>query len=93
MSETRPVIGEKYTIQEGDTITEIAFLAYDDARRYRELAAHNADVPGFNPARLTPGLVIDVPQPDYLPMPGGIGGMRSSAGRVLSLRASEGSRP
>lgn len=87
MSRTQPVIGQKYTIQPGDTITEIAFVAYGDARRYVELAAHNSAVPGFNPARLRPGLEIDVPEPDYLPLPAGVGGFRASAGRSFSLRA------
>ena len=87
MSAVQPVIGQKYTIQPGDTITEIAFVAYGDARRYVELVAHNNDVPGFNAARLMPGLEIDVPEPDYLPLPGGVGGFRASAGRSFSLRA------
>jgi hypothetical protein len=87
MNRVQPVIGQKYTIQPGDTITEIAFVAYGDARRYVELVAHNTGVPGFNPARLSPGLVIDVPEPDYLPLPGGVGGFRASAGRSFSLRA------
>lgn len=86
MSTTGPVIGQPYTVQDGDTITEIAFVAYGDARRYLELVAHNSGVAGFNPARLAPGLVIDVPEPDYLPLPGGIGGFRASAGRSFSLR-------
>jgi hypothetical protein len=86
VSTTGPVIGQSYTIRDGDTITEIAFVAYGDARRYVELVAHNSEVPGFNPARLAPGLVIDVPEPDYLPLPGGIGGFRASAGRSFQLR-------
>jgi hypothetical protein len=86
MTVTGPTIGQKYTIQPGDTISEIAFVAYGDARRYLELVAHNKDVPGFQPARLRPGLEIDVPEPDYLPLPGGVGGFRASAGRTFSLR-------
>jgi hypothetical protein len=85
MSTTGPVIGRPYTVRAGDTITEIAFVAYGDARRYLELVAHNSTVDGFNPARLTPGLVIDVPEPDYLPLPGGIGGFRASAGRSFRV--------
>jgi hypothetical protein len=87
MSHSTPTIGEPYTVCEGDTITEIAYVAYGDARRYIELAEHNRAVAGFNAARLTPGLVIDIPQPDYLPMPSGIGGMRTSVGRVFKVDA------
>jgi len=87
MNQAQPQIGQTYTIQPGDTITEIAFVVYGDARRYVDLVAHNSSVPGFNPARLRPGLVIDVPEPDYLPLPAGVGGFRSSAGRSFSLRA------
>lgn len=85
MSHPIPTIGQPYTVREGDTITEIAYVAYGDARRYVELVEHNRAVPGFNAARLTPGLVIDIPQPDYLPMPSGIGGMRTSAGRSFKV--------
>jgi hypothetical protein len=83
--EAGPTIGAAYTVREGDTITEIAFLAYGDARRYVELAMHNEQVPGFNPARLRPGLRIDIPEPDYLPMPSGLGGMRGGVGRSFSV--------
>ena len=86
MTATVPTIGQKYTVQPGDTITEIAFVAYGDARRYLELVEYNKRLPGFEPARLRPGLEIDVPEPDYLPLPGGIGGFRASAGRSFSLR-------
>lgn len=82
-----PTIGQPYVVREGDTITEIAYLAYGDARRYVELVEHNRAVPGFRPARLTPGVVLDIPKPDYLPMPSGIGGMRTSAGRTFKLDA------
>lgn len=87
MSQPTPTIGQPYTVQEGDTITELAYVAYGDARRYVELVEHNRAVPGFNAARLTPGLVLDIPQPDYLPMPSGIGGMRTSAGRSFKVDA------
>jgi hypothetical protein len=86
MTPPQPTIGEKYTIQDGDTITEIAFVAYGDARRYAELALHNADVPGFNAARMRPGLEIDIPEPDYLPMPRGVGGMRGGIGKSFTMR-------
>jgi hypothetical protein len=89
MSEPTPTIGQSYVVREGDTITEIAYVAYGDARRYVELVEHNRAVPGFNPARLVPGTVIDIPQPDYLPMPSGIGGMRTSAGRAFKVDAPE----
>ncbi|HWO18196.1 MAG TPA: hypothetical protein VNO30_05450 [Kofleriaceae bacterium] len=87
MSQEVPTIGQPYTVREGDTITEIAYVAYGDARRYVELVEHNRAVPGFNAARLAPGLVLDIPQPDYLPMPSGIGGMRTSAGRTFKVDA------
>jgi hypothetical protein len=83
MSAPKPMIGQKYEIQPGDTITEIAFQAYGDARRYLEIAEHNSAVPEFRPARLTPGLIIEIPQPDYLPLPRGIGGMRGTVGKVF----------
>ncbi|WP_149823092.1 LysM peptidoglycan-binding domain-containing protein [Streptomyces tailanensis] len=86
MSTPRPEVGGPYTVQEGDTITEIAFLAYGDARRYVDVAEHNKDVPGFAPARLRPGLVISIPEPDYLPRPSGLGGMRGGAGQTFALR-------
>lgn len=89
MEDIGPIIGSKYKIQDGDTITEIAFLAYGDARRYVELAMHNASVPGFKPTSLQPGLEIDIPQPDYLPMPRGVGGMRGSIGKSFSVRPVE----
>lgn len=85
MNRPSPVIGAPYTIQPGDTITELAFIAYGDARRYVELAEHNKDVPGFAAARLRPGLRIEIPEPDYLPMPSGVGGMRGSAGQRFSI--------
>lgn len=84
MSASKPIIGQKYEIQPGDTITEIAFQAYGDARRYLEIAEHNSATPGFRPARLTPGLVIEIPQPDYLPLPRGIGGMRGTVGKIFT---------
>lgn len=87
MTHPTPTIGQPYIVREGDTITEIAYVAYGDARRYVELVEHNRTVPGFNAARLTPGLVLDIPQPDYLPMPSGIGGMRTSAGRAFKVDA------
>ena len=87
MSHPTPTIGQPYTVREGDTISEIAYVAYGDARRYVELVEHNRAVPGFNAARLVPGLVLDIPQPDYLPMPSGIGGMRTSAGRAFKVDA------
>jgi phage tail protein X len=87
MSDAGPVIGQKYVVRGGDTITEIAFIAYGDARRYVELVEHNKGLPGFNPARLRPGLELDIPEPTYLPLPGGVGGFRSSAGRSLQMRA------
>ncbi len=86
MRDTGPVIGQKYLVREGDTITEIAFTAYGDARRYVELVEHNKDVPGFQPARLSPGLELDIPEPSYLPLPGGVGGFRATAGRTMRLR-------
>jgi phage tail protein X len=82
-----PTIGQPYTVREGDTITEIAYVAYGDARRYVELVEHNRGVPGFNAARLRTGIVLDIPRPDYLPMPSGIGGMRTSAGRSFKAEA------
>jgi hypothetical protein len=84
MNPPMPVIGAAYTIQPGDTITELAFTAYGDARRYLQLAEHNKEVPGFVPARLRAGLEIEIPEPDYLPMPSGVGGMRGGAGRAFS---------
>ncbi|GAA4054756.1 hypothetical protein [Actinomadura miaoliensis] len=86
MTRPRPTIGQKYTTQAGDTITEISFVAYGDARRYAELALHNADVPGFNAARVIAGLEIDIPEPDYLPMPRGVGGMRGGIGKSFTMR-------
>lgn len=86
LTSAKPVIGQKYIVQGGDTITEIAFQAYGDARRYSELAMHNQTIPGFNPARLIPGMEIDVPEPDYLPMPRGVGGMRGGVGRSFSVQ-------
>lgn len=85
MSDATPVIGATYTVKKGDTITEIAFLAYGDARRYLELAMHNQTVPGFNPARLRAGMEIEIPEPDYLPMPSGVGGMRGGVGKSFSV--------
>jgi hypothetical protein len=82
-----PTIGQPYTVREGDTITAIAYVAYGDARRYVELVEHNRAVAGFNAARLAPGIVLDIPRPDYLPMPSGIGGMRTSAGRSFKVDA------
>ncbi|MEU1181200.1 LysM domain-containing protein [Streptomyces sp. NPDC005820] len=90
MSTARPEIGGTYTVREGDTITEIAFLAYGDARRYTDLAEHNKDVPGFVAARLRPGLRIAIPEPDYLPRPSGLGGMRGGAGQSFALRDERG---
>jgi len=86
MTRPQPTIGQKYTVQEGDTITEIAYVAYGDARRYTELVEHNKAVIGFNAARLRPGIELDVPEPDYLPTPGGVGGFRASAGRSFRIR-------
>ncbi len=91
MNRPTPMIGATYTIQPGDTISELAYIAYGDARRYQELAEHNKDVPGFVAARLRPGMEIEIPEPDYLPMPNGIGGMRGSAGRAFSV-SGEGQR-
>ncbi|KKK04963.1 LysM peptidoglycan-binding domain-containing protein [Micromonospora sp. HK10] len=93
MTRPGPVIGQPYVVQQGDTITEIAFVAYGDARRYVELVAHNRDLPDFNPARLRPGMELDIPEPDYLPLPGGVGGFRASAGRSFQLRPSAAQRP
>jgi hypothetical protein len=85
MSEPRPNVGHPYEVAPGDTITEIAFQAYGDARRYLEVAEHNRDLPGFDPVRLTPGLIIEIPQPDYVSMPRGIGGMRGTVGKIFKL--------
>ncbi|MFL6116422.1 MAG: LysM peptidoglycan-binding domain-containing protein [Catenulispora sp.] len=90
---TVPTIGAEYTVQDGDTITELAFAAYGDARRYQELAEHNKDVPGFVAARLRPGLRIEIPEPDYLPMPSGVGGMRGGAGRTFAAAEPPAPRP
>jgi hypothetical protein len=92
VNQRQPVIGQAYVVQEGDTITEIAFVAYGDARRYVELVAHNKNLPDFNPARLRPGLELDIPEPDYLPLPGGVGGFRASAGRAFQLQPSAAER-
>ncbi|MEU2022450.1 fatty acyl-AMP ligase [Streptomyces sp. NPDC016469] len=81
-----PVIGSSYVVKAGDTITEIAFTAYGDARRHQELALHNKNVEGFNAARLRSGMEIDIPEPDYLPMPSGLGGLRGNVGRSFSIR-------
>ncbi|MFI9819148.1 AMP-binding protein [Streptomyces sp. NPDC052013] len=81
-----PAIGSRYAVRPGDTITEIAFLAYGDARRHQELALHNKDVAGFKAARLAVGMVIDIPEPDYLPMPRGLGGLRGGVGKSFSVR-------
>ena len=89
MSASKPIVGQKYEIQPGDTITEIAFQAYGDARRYLEVAEHNSGVPGFDPVRLAPGLVIEIPQPDYVPMPRGIGGMRGTVGKIFKVERAE----
>jgi hypothetical protein len=89
MNRSMPTIGASYTVQSGDTISELAFIVYGDARRYLELAEHNKDVPGFVAARLLPGLEIEIPEPDYLPMPSGIGGMRGSAGRTFSMNGDD----
>lgn len=89
MSASKPIVGQEYEIQPGDTITEIAFQAYGDARRYLEVAQHNSGVPGFNPARLTPGLIIEIPQPDYVPNPRGIGGMRGTVGKIFKVERGE----
>ncbi|WP_428266263.1 LysM peptidoglycan-binding domain-containing protein [Haliangium sp.] len=85
MSVPKPVIGQKYEVQPDDTITEIAYQAYGDARRYLEIAEHNRDLPGFHPARLVPGTVIEIPQPDYVPMPRGIGGIRGTVGKIFKV--------
>lgn len=81
-----PAIGSRYVVRPGDTITEIAFTAYGDARRHQELALHNKDVPGFKAARLATGMEIDIPEPDYLPMPRGLGGLRGGVGKTFSIR-------
>ncbi|MFI2369831.1 AMP-binding protein [Streptomyces sp. NPDC018833] len=81
-----PAIGSRYVVRPGDTITEIAFIAYGDARRHQELALHNKDVPGFKAARLAVGMEIDIPQPDYLPMPRGLGGLRGGVGKSFAVR-------
>lgn len=89
MNASRPTSGQQYVIQSGDTITELAFQAYGDARRYIEIAERNSRLPGFDPAHLQPGLSIEIPNPDYLPMPSGIGGMRGTVGKTFKIERSD----
>lgn len=85
MDRKKPVIGEPYVVQPGDTVTEIAFQAYGDARRYIEIVECNRDTEGFkNPARLAPGTVLTIPNPDYVSMPRSLGS-RSTVGRSFNI--------
>jgi nucleoid-associated protein YgaU len=59
----------QYEIQPGDTLSRIALEAYGDARRYLEIYEYNKEIIGPNPARLKPGLVITIPEPDYISTP------------------------
>ncbi len=65
--------GKPYTVEEHDTISELAYLAYGDARRYVDIIAANEGLRGFDPVRLSVGQVIDIPEPSYRPSPEGLG--------------------
>ena len=51
----------KHTIAQGETLEHISFQYYGDATRWWQIADANASIQ--NPLLLTPGTVIDIPNP------------------------------
>jgi Tfp pilus assembly protein FimV len=82
-STTEPTPGHTYTVVAGDTISSIAFRSFGDARRYREIYEYNRIVIGPNAARLTEGMVLQIPDPDYLSAPRSLFG-RGTVGKTFA---------
>jgi nucleoid-associated protein YgaU len=55
--------GEKktYTVNAGDTLSDIAQSEMGDANRWPELYAANKDAVGENPDMIHPGLTLEIP--------------------------------
>ncbi|HEX4417684.1 MAG TPA: hypothetical protein VH165_07285 [Kofleriaceae bacterium] len=79
----QPQPGKPYTIRDGDTVSNIAFRAFGDARRYLEVYEFNRTVIGPKPTHLAVGLVIEIPNTDYLPTPRSLFA-RGSVGKTFS---------
>lgn len=63
--------GSTYTVQPGDSLTEIAQRAYGSFEAYRILYSHNEEGIGTNPERIVPDMVLNIPcLEDELPATG-----------------------
>ena len=51
-----------YTVQRGDTLSDISKLFFKNIKHWQSIYQHNADVIGENPALLKPGLVLQIPE-------------------------------
>jgi hypothetical protein len=78
-----PRPGKPYTVRDGDTVSNIAYRAFGDARRYLEVYEFNRAVIGPKPTHLAVGLVIQIPDTDYLPNPRSLFA-RGSVGKTFS---------
>jgi hypothetical protein len=56
----RLVMGKKYTVKSGDTLSKIAKELLGDADRWREILEANKDLIK-NPNVIQPGLELDIP--------------------------------
>ena len=59
-----PAATRDHVIQQNETLSMIASVAYGDARRYKEILKAN---PGLDERRLRPGMVIKLPDASSLP--------------------------
>jgi hypothetical protein len=82
-STTEPRPGHPYQIVVGDTISRIAFRAFGDARRYKEICEYNRAVIGPNAATLIEGVVLQIPNLDYLSAPRSLFG-RGTVGKTFA---------
>jgi hypothetical protein len=59
----QPTPGSNYTVQNGDTLSSIAFSAYGDGNEWHQIYIANAKVIGSNPSALSAGTVLFIPHP------------------------------
>jgi len=55
-------VGTDYTVQEGDTLSEIAQQAYGDANQWSKIYQENKKKIGDNPNAIQSGVVLHIPE-------------------------------
>ncbi|MEM9787710.1 MAG: transporter substrate-binding domain-containing protein [Pseudomonadota bacterium] len=60
-AQSAPQCGESYTVQPGDSLSQIAAAVYDDASAFQIIYSANSEAIGGNPGIISVGLQLDIP--------------------------------